>query len=350
MAITLAQAKVNVQDDVTFAVIDELRRYSWLLDQIVFDDVVNPTGGSTLTYGYTRLITAAAAAFRAINSEYVAGQATRQRFTSDLKPLGGTFNIDRVLAALGEAATNEVTFQLQQLVIAIKVKFQTELILGDTAVDANGFDGLSKALAGSSTEYVPNSATTHYADWSPATINSVDKANDALDILDEFLSTIHPSHTGGGLGGPDDVPPGTKGILGNTASITRVRSLARRAGMYTNTKDDLGRMVERYGPWVLVDIGDRMDGSAPIIPIETRDADGAGAGGNIPNLTDLYAVSFGLDAFHGASVANSQLVRTWMPDFEHAGAVKTGEAEMGPVTMVLKNSKTCGVLRNVKIR
>lgn len=350
MAITLAQAQVNVQDDVAFAVIDELRRYSWLLDNIVFDDVVNPTGGTTLTYGYTRLTTPRSAAFRAINSEYVADQAARQRYTSDLKPLGGSFNIDRVIAELGQAATNEVTFQLQQLLIAIKVKFQTELILGDTAVDANGFDGLSKALTGSATEYIPNDGGTFYADWSAATVSTTDKANDALDILDEFLSSIHPSHTGGGLGGPGDVPPGTKAILGNTASITRVRSLARRAAMYTNEKDDLGRQVERYGPWVLVDIGDLQDGSAPIIPIETRDPDGAGAGGNITNLTDLYAVSFGMDAFHGASVSGSDLVKTWMPPMQLPGAVKTGEAEMGPCTMVLKNSKTCGVLRNVKIR
>lgn len=352
MPVTLAQAQVNVQDDVDFAVIDNLRRYSWLLDQIVFDDTVNPTGGSTLTYGYTRLITTAPAAFRAINSEYTPGQATRQRFTSDLKPLGGSFQIDRVLAALGQAATNEVQFQLQQLLISIRTAFQKELILGDVAVNANGFDGLSKALTGSATEVVPNNGTggTFYADWSPSTVSTADKANDALDILDDFLSRIVPSHTGGGQGGPGDVPPGQKAILGNTVSITRVRSLARRAAMYTNEKDDLGRTVERYGDWALVDIGDLADGSGPIIPITTRDPDGAGAGGNINNLTDLYAVSFGLDAFHGASVNGGQLVQTWMPPMQLPGAVKNGEAEMGPVAMVLKNTKACGVLRNVKVR
>lgn len=361
MAITLAQAQVNVQDDVDYMVIDELRRYSWLLDQIVFDDVVNPgTGGATLTYGYTRLTTAAAAAFRAINSEYVANQATRQRFTADLKPLGGSFQIDRVLADLGPAATNEVNFQLQQLLIAIKVRFQEELINGDVAggSDPNGFDGLSLALAGSSTEFVPNnqSGGKFYADWSPSAITDTASAtgtslaNDALDILDEFLSSIHPSQTGGGMGGPGDVAPGTKAILGNTTSITRVRSLARRAAMYNEQKDDLGRTIQTYGDWVLIDIGDTVDGSGPIIPIETRDPDGAGAGGNINFLTDLYAVSFGMDSFHGASVASAQLVKTWMPPMQLPGAVKTGECEMGPVTMVLKNSKTCGVLRNIKVK
>jgi hypothetical protein len=37
-----------------------------------------------------------------------------------------------------------VSFQLQQLLTSIRVRFQQELILGDTAVDAKGFDGLSK--------------------------------------------------------------------------------------------------------------------------------------------------------------------------------------------------------------
>jgi hypothetical protein len=352
MAITLAQAQVNVQDDVDFAVIDNLRRYSWLLDNIVFDDVVNPTGGGTLTYGYTRLTTAVSAAFRALNNEYTAAQAARQRFTVDLKPLGGKFTIDRVLAHLGQAATDEESFQLQQLLVGTKIKFQDELINGDTGVDANGFDGLDVALTGTSTEYKPidNGVTAGYVDWTGATLSTSDKANDALDVLDDFLSRVVPSHTGGGLGGPGDVLPGVKAILGNTSSITRVRSIARRAAMHTATKDDLGRMIERYGDWVLVDLGDIADGSASIIPIETRDADGAGAGGNITNLTDLYAVSFGMDAFHACSVSGAQLVRTWMPDYEHAGAVKDGEVEMGPVAAVLKNTKAAAVLRNVKVK
>jgi hypothetical protein len=361
MAVTLAQAQVNVQDDVDFAVIDNLRRYSWLLDQIVFDDVVNPTGGGTLTYGYTRLTTPASAAFRAINSEYTPGQAQRQRFTVDLKPLGGRYTIDRVLANLGQAATNEETFQLQQLLTSIKGRFQQAVVLGDIAGGsetdhANGFDGLSKALTGTANEYLPlnNGVSTGYLDWTSATIqaatNGVQLSNAALDRLDEFLSLIVPSHTGGGMGGPGDVPPGVKAILGNTKSITRIRSLARWAAMYTNDKDDLGRQIERYGDWVLVDLGDRQDGASPIIPIYSADTDGGGAGGTITGLTDLYAVTFGMDGVHGASVAGGQLVKTWAPDYQHTGAVKDGEAEMGPVATVLKSTRAAAVLRNVKVQ
>lgn len=334
MPITLAQAQVNTQADVDYAVIDNLRRYSWLLDQIVFDDTVTPgTNGGSLTYAYTRLVTAAFAAFRALNTEYVPGQATRARASVDLKPMGGAFTIDRVLASIGPSATNEVTFQMQQLLTSIRTRFQQELILGDTAVDGNGFDGLSKILTGTTTE-----VTATVADWTPATVITQALAMARLDEVDEWLSRIVPSHTGGGdQGAPGALPPGVKAILGNTKSITRFKALARWAGIYTEEKDTLGRMIMRYGDWVLVDLGDRADGASPIIPLTAG------------NVTDLYAVTFGLDAVHGASPAGTQLVQTWLPDFTHSGAVKTGEIEMGPAALVVKNTKAAGVLRSIDV-
>lgn len=353
MPITLAQAQVNTQADVNYAVIDNLRRYSWLLDQIVFDDTVTPgTGGASLTYGYVRLTAARGAQFRQINGEYTPAQAARQPFTVQLKPLGGTFTVDRVLANLGQAATNEVEFQMQQLLTATRVRFQDELINGDVAVDSAGYDGLDKSLTGQSTEYVPlaEGHTSGILDYSRGTIDTQAEAMAQLDVIDEWLSRIVPSHTGGGdQGMPGAVPPGTKAILGNTRSITRLRALARWAGIYTQQSDDLGRQVERYGPWVLVDLGDNALGTAPIIPSETRTHGGSADSGTSTNLTDLYAASFGMDALHGASVAGHPLVQTWLPDFTDSGAVKSGEIEMGPAAMVLRNVKSCGVLRNIKV-
>jgi hypothetical protein len=159
-----------------------------------------------------------------------------------------------------------------------------------------------------------------------------------LDEVDEWLSRIVPSHTGGGdQGEPGAVPPGVKAILGNTKSITRFRALARWAAMFEEEKDLLGRKVMRYGDWVLLDIGDRADGASPIIPM------------TVGGVTDLYAVTFGLDSVHAASPAGTQLVQTWMPDFSLAGAVKTGEIEMGPCALVVKNTKAAGVLRAIDV-
>jgi hypothetical protein len=331
MPVTLAQAQVNTQTDIDYMVIDNFRRYSYVLDSMTFDDTVNPgTGGATLTYGYVRLTGAGSSAFRAVNTEYTPGQATRASTTVTLKPLGGSFNVDRILANLGPAQTNEVNFQLNQLLLSTRTRFQQEVILGDTAVDANGFDGLSKLLTGTANEQ------TTATNWvTPATQIA---AQQELDKLDELLSRVIPSTVGSGdIGAPGALPAGLKAILGNTKSIHQLKRLARWAAMATTTQDAAGRRVDMYGEWALVNIGDRQDGSGPIIPI-TSDA------------TDIYAVTFGLDALHGASVAGSPLVRTFMPDFSLAGAVKTGEVEMGPLAICLRNLKSAAVYRSITVQ
>ena len=114
MPVTLAQARLNVQDDLQAGVIDEFAKSSFLFNNLTFDDCVSPTGGgATLTYAYTRLITQPTAAFRAINQEYQAQEVNKQRFTTDLKVFGGSFQIDRVISNMG-GIVNEVTLQMQQ--------------------------------------------------------------------------------------------------------------------------------------------------------------------------------------------------------------------------------------------
>ena len=76
--ITLAQAKLNTQDDIQAGVIDEFRKSSFILDNIPFDDAVTPgTNGATLTYGYTRLITQPTAASGQSTANMPAGVESR---------------------------------------------------------------------------------------------------------------------------------------------------------------------------------------------------------------------------------------------------------------------------------
>lgn len=337
--ITLADAMKNAASDVDYAVIDETRRGSWLMDQIVFDDTATPgTGGGTLTYTYQRLTQTRGGQFRNYNTEYTATEAKRTSYTNSLYPFGGAYNLDRALAHLGQARTDEMAFQTSELIKGAKVTFATQLIIGDHASNVLGFDGLDTALTGSLTEFFPN-ATTFYVDWSPTTIDTVDEAITASVQLDEFLSLLNE-------------PPDA--LLGNRLMMNAVRAIAKRSQTYTMTTDALGRQIERYGPIVLQDLGttnDDLTGNTTyVVPLETRDPDGAGGGGNITNLTDLYAVRFGMDALHGASVAGKPLVQTWDPDWTTSGAVKTGELEIGPATMVLKTARSCGVFRNIKVK
>ena len=110
MAITLAEAKVGMADKVDQQIIDEFRRSSLLLDKLVFDDCISPgTGGSTLAYGYVQLKTPSTAAVRTINSEYSAGEAKREKKTTNAVIMGGSFEVDRVLQKTS-GAVDELAF------------------------------------------------------------------------------------------------------------------------------------------------------------------------------------------------------------------------------------------------
>lgn len=316
MPVTLAQAQMNAASDVDYNVIDEARKSSWLFDNITFDDVVNPAGGgATLTYGYHRLVTQATADFRAINAEYTPQEATKEPITVELKPFGGSFQIDRVLDAI--AAGRETAFQMSQKIKAARALFNDALINGDTAVDADAFDGLDKALTGSSTEL------TGTYNW-----QTVDEAAAfaIMDDLDTLLAT---------LDGPADA------VIANKLALARIRSAARRAGYFTRSEDAFGRMIERYGgpagP-ILLDPGAKPGTNNDVIAVT------AGA----PDVTDVYAVRLGLDGLHAISLAGQTPIRTWLPDFSAAGAVKTGEVEMVSA-MALKATKAAAVLRNVQV-
>lgn len=329
MAVTLAQAKLNTQDHLIQNIIDEFRKQSAVLDAMPFDQAVSPMGGgSTLTYGYHRVLAERAADFRAIGSEYTAAEATKQRYTVDLKPLGGAYEIDRVLAQIARGA--EVAFQLRQVIKGSVAKFTDELINGDTGVDANGFDGLDKALTGTTTE-VQASTLPGSGDWS-----SLDSTyHSALDLIDEAFSLL-------------DGPPSL--VISNSRAISKFRAIARRANQYVERPvDDLtsgsGAPVVRgfYGNALLVDAGAKSGSTDQIVPITS----GGVAADN--GKTDVYIVRLGLDGYHGVAVSGQELLQQWAPDFSTAGAVKKGEVEMGPVAPVLKATEAAAVVRGLRV-
>ncbi|WP_313816354.1 major capsid protein [Citricoccus sp.] len=314
MPVTLAQASQNATEAVDITVIDEFRT-SAMLEQMIFDDVVSPAGGgATLSYGYRRKETMGTAQFRAINSEYTPSEATTSKHSTELKVLGGSFQIDRVLAKVGPAASNEVSFQMSDKIQAARAQFSDAVINGDSAVDEDSFDGLSKALAGSTTE-VPAGTI----DWSGALDET--SAFGILEDLDELLALMDGEPTL---------------VLSNKLALARIRSAARRTSMYVREPGPRNTYVERYGNAILFDAGKKAGTNADIIPVTA-------------GTTDLYGVRIALDGFHGVSTVGGQLVQQWLPDFTKAGAVKTGEVEMGPVGVALKKTKAAAVARGVRL-
>jgi len=321
MAITLAEAKVGMADKVDQQVVDEFRRDSELLNALIFDDAVSPgTGGSTMTYGYTRLKTPSTVAVRKLNQEYQPNEAKREKDTADIVIFGGSFEIDRVIAQT-DGAVDEVDFQIREKVKAASNYFHMLVINGSSATTGAGyvngtFNGLKKILSGSDTEF-----TTDIDISTSALLD--DNYNAVLDELDSFISKLAEK--------PDF-------LMMNNKMLTKIRSAARRAGYYERTKNDFGNYVESYNGIKLQDAGSYYNGTSTVdcVPIET---DGTSA---------IYAFKIGLDAFHGVSPKGSKIIDTILPDFKTAGAVKKGEVEM-LAAVVLKNSKKAGVLKGIKV-
>lgn len=325
MPITLAEAKVGMADKVDQQIVDMFRRSSLLLDRLTFDNAISPgTGGSTLVYGYTQLKTPSTAAVRAINSEYTANEAKREKKTTQAIIMGGAFEVDRVIQDTS-GAIDELVFQADEKIKAT-ANFFTHCVINGTAAGTAApgkttgtFDGLNKLLANSSTEY------TATADLSTSE-NVTANYNQFLDELDEFIS---------GLDGMPDM------LLMNRKMLSKLRGIARRAGYYESTKDDFGRVVETYNGIALMDAGEYYDGSKTVDIV----ADTAANSGTF-GTSDIYAVKFGLDAFHGISPTGTKVITSYMPDLTLPGAVKKGEVEL-VAGVALKNTLKAGHMKGI---
>jgi hypothetical protein len=319
MAITLAEAKIGMADKVDQQIVDMFRRSSLLLDNMVFDNVISPgTGGSTLTYGYIQLKTPATANVRTINAEYTPGEAKREKKTTGAIIMGGSFQIDRVLQNTAGAA-DEMAFQAEQKIKATANYFHNLTINGSAGSEegyvGGTFDGLKKMLSGTENELTSQVSLTNSAELD-------ENYNAFLDEMDSFLSCLDGS---------------ASMLLMNRQMLIKLRSIARRAGYYERTKDDFGRVVETYAGIPMVDMGKYYDGVTTKDVVET-------AGGK----TAIYAVSMGLDGFHGISPMGDGVINCYMPDLNAPGAVKTGEVEL-VAGVALKNTLKAAVLKDIAV-
>lgn len=325
MPITLNEMKVGMSDKIAQQVVDIFLRNSEILQLLPFDNCVSPQGGSTLTYAYVQKKLPSTAAFRALNTEYTAGQATLEKKTADLKIFGGAFELDRVIKQ-AEGRYNNMAFQMQEKILAAISLFHHTLINGDATTNANEFDGLDKMLAGTSTEF----GTGSVIDVSTAELlkTNADQFYEALQLL--IAET------------------GADALLCNTRTISKIQTLARILGYKTESEEAFGKKVVSMDGVRFMDLGkhytvsgNAATGNDCVKAGLTRDG---GTG-----LTDIYGVKFDVnDGFHAASLTGNGAIHQYLPDFNAPGAVKKGEVEM-VAACVLKNTKHAGVLRNIKI-
>lgn len=331
MAMTLAEMKVGMSDKVSQQIVDIFLRESEILQLLPFDNCVSPQGGSTLTYSYIQKKLPSVAAFRALNAEYAANQATVEKKSADLKIFGGKFQIDRVLKE-AEGPWNNMAYQIREKVLAAISLFHYTMINGDATTRSTEFDGLDKMLADTSTEYNTSASID---------ISTMAQLKANADQLYEQIQLLIKNTNADAL-------------LMNSAMIAKVQTMARILGYKTESEEAFGRKVTSMDGVRFMDLGKNYTVSGTTVTGNDCVKSGisrtiAGGSTATTGLTDIYAVKFDVnDGFHAASLTGNSAIRQYLPDFNAPGAVKDGEVEMVAAT-VLKNTAHAGVLRNVKI-
>lgn len=312
MAVLLKDAKQLSQDKLTNEIIDDMVT-SPVLATLPFDNTIKPQGVS-LAYVYNRITTQANADVRAINAEYTPQEAVTKQEVTNLKILGGSYEIDRVLARDERQVIGLVEFQTREKAKAAVAKFHDLFINGDTA-NGEEFDGLKK---------IAESRNAHIVDAKALDL-STGKAIE--ENGHQLLYALRQAFKG------------TEGFthMGMNSDMFAVfQTVADFLPNVSYSRDEMGRGVYHYGDTRIVGLGQKPGTAEEII--ETRE-DGT---------TDLYLWREGIDGVHGVSPDGSNIVEVHYPDFSVAKAVHKGDVEF-VTAIVAKKINAVAMVKNLKV-
>lgn len=291
--ITLADLAQNAQDKIVQGFINETITDSYLLGAMPFDDCLTNSGTSDLVYGYKRVLTPMTAAFRAINTEPAVSEVKTKRITTKVGILSNSWSMDRVAK---DAASDLYQLHLEESKNSIIRKFNATIINGDTTKEAEGFDGLAKAIKGSSTEFT-------------SAVDLTNITKESALVFAEEMDTMFSALTRD----PD-------ALLVSPAMKVKINAICRILGLATTTADTAGK---RVSSWNGVRIEELRDGAL--------------------TTNDVYAVCFGMSEFHGITLKGGNAIDVHLPNWNEPGAVKKGDAEF-VCGCALKATKAAGVL------
>ena len=257
MAMTLAEAQTVSPDPRVPGVLRVLNT-SNILNRTPFEDV---QGGA---FTYNQEATLPAAAFRAVNAGYTESTGTFTTATESLVILGGEYVVDRFLERTRSGGIGSLVAEQRDMKArSVAAKYGDTFFNGDTAVDANSFNGLKKRLTGSQ---VLSSGANGAAINTDATTRTA-----FFNRLDELVGSV----------------PGASAIYANRQVIAQIRIAYRNATIQNMTEDTLtGRPVE-VPTWQgipILDAGNKAD-QTQILP-QTEVA------GTSTNTSSIYVVRY----------------------------------------------------------
>ncbi len=173
MALTLTEGELySTTDILSRTVIDRLVKDSKILQKLPFETIL----GNSDTYD--TITTDSGAAFYAVGDTWVESTPSLTQATVTIKILGGDADIDNFVL---ETRSNKLDLKgtvLANKTKAVQYKFLDTFYYGDTAVDANSFEGLQDLMT--STTY-----NTVHAGSGTGSVLSIAKLREAIDLIPE---------------------------------------------------------------------------------------------------------------------------------------------------------------------
>lgn len=262
-AVTLAESAKLSENDLQRGVIETFILEGKILDRIPLLEI----NGNA--YQYNEEATLPGVEFRAINAGYAESTGTVNPRTEGLVILGGDADVDRFIQQTRSNLTDQRETQTRMKVKAATYKWQDTFFNGDTAVDANSFDGLKKRLTGAQ---VVDAATNGLP------IVGADSAarHSFFDKIDELLAAAGLSANDNGA------------LYMNQMVLGKFKSAARREGGWEMTRDEFGRSIDTYNGVPFLDAGKKADGTLILPQTETQ-------GTAVGTASSIYAVRYGED-------------------------------------------------------
>lgn len=262
-ALTLVEAAKLSENDLQRGVIELFVIESPVLDRIPF------LGIEGNAYAYNEEATLPGVEFRAVNSAYTESTGTFNQRTETLTILGGDADVDTFIVKTRGNLNDQRAQQTRLKVKALAHKYQDAFINGDTAVDANSFDGLKKRITGTQ---VVTAATNG--------LGPVAGGHDFFDALDALIAQVK--------GGVD-------ALYMNRAVRSRILSSGRRLGgtdwinqsFFEESGNPAVKDIPTYNGIPMLDIGTKADGTDIIPMTETQ--------GTSSVASSIYAVRWGQD-------------------------------------------------------
>lgn len=262
MAISLVEAAKLSQSYLQKGVIETYVQASPILDRIPFMTIQGNA------YAYNEEATLPGVAFRAVNGSYTESTGTVNQKSERLVITGGDADVDRFIVQTRGDVNDQRAVQTAMKVKALSYQFTNSFFNGDTAVDADGFDGLKKRLVGAQ---VLSSGTN-----GAAVITDTAAIHAFFDRMDELVSLVP------GLNGDNGA------LYANSGLIGKIKSAGRRISQDIFVEKDVnGKRQVVWNGIPILDPGATAAGAVVLPQTETQ--------GSSSLASSIYAVRYGQD-------------------------------------------------------